>query len=253
MRAGIVITLLFMILCGSVIAAAAAAYVPGNETLKEARADQRDEEDLAAQQGMNEAAQGMLTLARWQTALAAASTLALGLTLYFSYHSNLASHAAAAAAREQVEHQKLLAVASIVLRGAQAYKYAQELWSTLEVRAQNLGQTAAKEVRLEAAISIFIGESEIRSARLICPNPAMDVAAETDFSIVMRSEDFKLTEEELIAITDNRLTVKVPYKMQFRDLYGDRRVEEGTFAGKMRIDIGGWDFFGDLHREDELT
>ncbi|WP_324280237.1 hypothetical protein VPK21_002161 (plasmid) [Sinorhizobium kummerowiae] len=248
MRHGIVAALLLGILSCSAAIADVAGFAPSNETLKEVREEQRKEEDLAAQQGMNEAAQGTLALSIFQTAFAAASTIGLGFTLYFSYHSTVASRAAAASAGEQAEHQRLLLRANILHRGAQAYKEIDEERLVFQVAVQNIGPTAAKEVRLETAMSIAIGQSEARTVNLLPQVPAKDVPADTDHHFVMRpARDFRLTEEEQLALSDNRLTFRVPFKMEFRDAFGEVHTEKGTLVGRVQQKAG--DFFADLDRQ----
>ncbi|MGO6968988.1 hypothetical protein [Rhizobium leguminosarum] len=60
--------------------AAANAYDPDPNTLREVRADARDEADLAAQQAM-------ATWAAWMTALTAVTTLGTGISIYFIFRS----------------------------------------------------------------------------------------------------------------------------------------------------------------------
>lgn len=124
---------------------------------RERESDQREIDDLLAQQGMEEATRGMADLAQYQTWLIGIGTALLLVTLWLTRQANKAATKAAVAAEEAVKVTRELGQAQIraYLTCASADIILESNWLGCWATIRNSGSSPARDVEIVATISIY--------------------------------------------------------------------------------------------------
>ncbi|MGO8323716.1 hypothetical protein ACC811_02395 [Rhizobium ruizarguesonis] len=137
--------------------AAASAFDPGADTLREARADARDEADLAAQQSM-------ATWAAWMAILTAVTTVGTGVSVFFIFRSfQQTGRALAEAQKTNIIAQKTSFIENrpwIMINGPSLqafYDQKTETSARIEIRGRfsikNIGRLPAQKLGYEILLA----------------------------------------------------------------------------------------------------
>lgn len=192
----------------------------------EERAEQRELNDLAAQQGMNEATQQMAVYALLQTILIAVGTGALIYTLHLTRQANRAAQEGVAVTRYlgKVQTEAYLAVTNLSIGHGIGHQIVRQMVDTgfapISLSLANRGQSPAMIEASEAHVNILV-RGEIRHSSKL-PTIVEQTTVEAGGSGHLRADipNHFLVGDGFTLLEDAKAIVRisVDYRTRFKDL-----------------------------------
>jgi hypothetical protein len=198
----------------------------GARQATEERAEQRELDDLAAQQGMNEATQKMALYALLQTILIAIGTCALIYTLHLTRQANRAAQSGVAVTRYigKVQSEAYLAVSDLSIGGGAEHNIYRETVETgfaiIGASFVNTGQSPAVIQSAEMRIEIARGGNVLHEGDLPTAIEQSTVEAGGNGFVSAKFPYRFLVEEGFHEMHGASITVRgsVDYKTRFGDI-----------------------------------
>jgi hypothetical protein len=185
---------------------------------REQEADQRQIDDLLAQQGMDQATQRMTDLAEKQTWLIGIGTLLLFVTLYFAYQANRAAFAAVKVTKDIGERQVR---AYVHPDGFTLTHTDDEFLPCVTMHYKNFGQSPARRIVKDIKVSfVFIGRAQVKESEFKADETGLDLGPGQRKST---SAVFRFYTGLREAIVKEMVTLHVHGTIRYFDVFDEKR------------------------------